>query len=322
MATVRKRNGRWNAQVRKKGAKPISLTFDLKLDALAWAKKQEALIDQGKWKDRVEAEQPLGVLLDRYLTTISPSKACHEADKCFSKRIKSMLGSIPLMDVDSRYLSGFRDDLLSEGLSGQTVKHHLGLISRVFSACIKEWHIYDCNPVLLVRQPKISSGRDRVISPSEFDLIKRYLNSVMVDVMTVAYETAMRQGEIVRIQRQDVDFGESTLHIPITKNRKPRTIPLSESAIKSVRRLILTGIPSAQMIKYYFRSAVQKSEIPHAVFHDLRHTAITKFFEMGLNVMEVSAISGHTDLKMLKRYTHLSPGYLVKKIRGEGLPLS
>ena len=40
-------------------------------------------------------------------------------------------------------------------------------------------------------------------------------------------------------------------------------------------------------------------------FHDLRHEATTRFFEMGLNVMEVAAITGHKDIRMLSRYTHL-----------------
>jgi integrase len=39
--------------------------------------------------------------------------------------------------------------------------------------------------------------------------------------------------------------------------------------------------------------------------HDLRHEATSRFFEKGiLNPMEVSEITGHKDLKMLKRYTH------------------
>lgn len=40
-------------------------------------------------------------------------------------------------------------------------------------------------------------------------------------------------------------------------------------------------------------------------FHDLRHEAASRLFEKELNVMEVSAITGHKTLDMLKRYTHL-----------------
>ena len=38
--------------------------------------------------------------------------------------------------------------------------------------------------------------------------------------------------------------------------------------------------------------------------HDLRHEAISRFFEKGLSVPEVASISGHRDLRMLQRYAH------------------
>ena len=49
-------------------------------------------------------------------------------------------------------------------------------------------------------------------------------------------------------------------------------------------------------------------------FHDLRHEAISRFFEMGLSVPEVAVISGHKDARMLFRYTHLRAEDLVNKI--------
>ncbi len=49
-------------------------------------------------------------------------------------------------------------------------------------------------------------------------------------------------------------------------------------------------------------------------FHDLRHEGTTRFFEMGLNVMEVATITGHKDLKMLNRYTHLKAENIALKL--------
>jgi integrase len=56
---------------------------------------------------------------------------------------------------------------------------------------------------------------------------------------------------------------------------------------------------------------------PDLHFHDLRHEAVSRLFERGLNVLEVAAISGHKELKMLSRYTHLKASALVAKL---GLP--
>ena len=59
---------------------------------------------------------------------------------------------------------------------------------------------------------------------------------------------------------------------------------------------------------------IKRSGINNLHFHDLRHEAISRLFEKGLNPMEVSAISGHKSMQVLKRYTHIKTKYLLKKI--------
>jgi len=49
-------------------------------------------------------------------------------------------------------------------------------------------------------------------------------------------------------------------------------------------------------------------------WHDLRHEATSRLFEKGLHLMEVASITGHQDLKMLKRYTHLRAEDLVGRL--------
>ena len=48
-------------------------------------------------------------------------------------------------------------------------------------------------------------------------------------------------------------------------------------------------------------------------FHDLRHEAVSRFFEMRMSVSEVALISGHEDVRQLFRYTHLNPNNVFKK---------
>ena len=49
-------------------------------------------------------------------------------------------------------------------------------------------------------------------------------------------------------------------------------------------------------------------------FHDLRHEAISRLFELGLNIPEVAVIPGHKDPRMLFRYTHVRAEELVKRL--------
>lgn len=59
-------------------------------------------------------------------------------------------------------------------------------------------------------------------------------------------------------------------------------------------------------LKSTWRFMLKKLGIENLHFHDLRHEAVSRLFELStLDLMEVAAISGHKSLAMLKRYTHL-----------------
>jgi len=57
-------------------------------------------------------------------------------------------------------------------------------------------------------------------------------------------------------------------------------------------------------VKRSFMSACKKVGITGLRFHDLRHTAATRMIENGANIVAVSKILGHSDIKMTMRYAH------------------
>jgi integrase len=117
-----------------------------------------------------------------------------------------------------------------------------------------------------------------------------------------------------------IDLKRRTVFLPLTKNGDSRTVPLSTDAVA-----VLTALPrgingdvfpgvTTEAIKKAFIRAVRGAGIEDFHFHDLRHEATTRLFEQGLNIMEVSSITGHRDLQMLRRYTHLRAEDLAKKL--------
>lgn len=60
--------------------------------------------------------------------------------------------------------------------------------------------------------------------------------------------------------------------------------------------------------------ALRAARISGLRFHDLRHEAVSRLVEAGLNDQEVAAISGHKSMQMLKRYTHLRAEDLVARL--------
>ncbi len=53
-----------------------------------------------------------------------------------------------------------------------------------------------------------------------------------------------------------------------------------------------------------FRHGRERAGLPDVHFHDLRHTATSRLAEKLTNILELSSVTGHKDLRMLKRYYH------------------
>ena len=126
--------------------------------------------------------------------------------------------------------------------------------------------------------------------------------------MEFALATAMRRGEILNMRWEHFVDGGRSLLIPKTKNGHARTIPLSPEAIKVLDcRDAQTAVVFpilANAFRLAWQRIKQRAGVEELRFHDLRHEAISRFFEMGLSVPEVALISGHRDPRMLFRYNH------------------
>jgi integrase len=144
----------------------------------------------------------------------------------------------------------------------------------------------------------------------------------MKPLIILAIETAMRRGEMLDLQWQHVDLVRCVAHLPLTKNGDSRDIPLSRRAIAILKGLKADKGRDAERvfpvtgnsIRLAFEHLRVRAGMKDFHFHDLRHEGITRLFERGLNIVEVSAISGHRELKMLQRYTHLRAVDLVSRL--------
>ena len=70
----------------------------------------------------------------------------------------------------------------------------------------------------------------------------------------------------------------------------------------------------ANTVSMGFIKAVKRTDIKDFHFHDLRHMALTKLSSKFTNILELAAISGHKELKMLQRYVHIRAEDLAKKM--------
>ncbi len=323
MATLQKRGKVWRAQIRRNGYPPITRSFDTKADAQVWAREIERDMDRGSYIDRTEAESTtLKQALKHYLKEITPAKKGAQQE---TNRIKAWmerpLAKYALTNIYGVDLATYRDERLAEGKSPTTVRNEINIISHLFTIAKKEWGM-ECltNPVQNIRMPKQPAGRERRLKEGEEKALLEAAGYPLEQMIILALETGMRLGEILSVQWKNIDVRKNTLVLEDTKNGERRDVPLSTTAratlLELPRHISGRVFPTVtnSAISHSFRRLCDDLEIEGPRFHDLRHEATSRFFEKGLDIMEVAAITGHKTLHMLKRYTHLRAEDLAKKL--------
>ena len=321
MASINKRNGRYHVRVRKQGIPTQCRAFISKRDAIRWAADTERAAENG---NILIDDCSVKELLDRYEREISSKKRGAEVEKYRLKTLKaSKLTNIRMSKLKPVHIAQYRDERLKQ-VSGPSVRREMEILSHMISVAMTDWG-YDlpANPCHRVRKPSVDNARDRRLIDGEFDRLitscKHSDNPYLAPLVELAIESGMRRGELLSTRWSDVHIEESYVHLPLTKNGSSRDVPLSNRA-----RDILADLPRGlseavfpihfEALKGLWKRACKRAGIEDLHFHDLRHEATTRFFEKGLNVMEVAAITGHKDLRMLQRYTHLRASHLSNKL--------
>ncbi|OUS08856.1 integrase [Rhodobacterales bacterium 52_120_T64] len=325
MATIRINRGKWQAIVRRTGFPQQSKSFDSKTIARKWARQKEAELDTGviHTDTRILDNTTVSDILLRYRETVTINKKGHASE---GKRIDSFLkqpwANYKLSRVTSGVFSHYRDQRLKQ-VRPATVRRDLGLLRAIFEVAKQEWDMpFQENPLINVRKPKEPNARTRRLESGELDLLLSVAESRkggwLKAGIQIAIETGMRRGELLSALWSDVSFTNSTLLIRETKNGHPRCIPLTAEAVAILRsqkptewsvtdRVFPVTANAFQISWQRCKKIIAKDypDISDLRFHDLRHEAISRFFEIGLSIPEVALISGHRDPRMLFRYTHL-----------------
>ncbi|MCZ4072553.1 site-specific integrase [Agrobacterium sp. LMR679] len=329
MATVRKLRGRWQAQVRRRGMKPRCKSFDTKLEAEKWARDLEAQVDRfGAAPDtKILESTTLGQLLERYQREVSPLKrgSVQEIQRIDVLR-RHDLAYRTMIGLSQQDIASFRDERL-QSVAPSTAVRELAILSHVVEVAIRDWGLpLAKNVVKLVRRPVIRNERSRRLTGNEEQHLLDACDSGKIPflktLLILAIETGMRRGEILGMHWSHVSHNRRVINLTMTKNGSGRDVPLSQRAFEALTEWKsradadqpLVFPLSAGSLEQVWRRLLIRGQIKGLRFHDLRHEGVSRLFERGLNVIEVSTISGHSELRMLKRYTHLNADDLVGRL--------
>jgi len=250
MGSIRKRNGKYQAQVRRAGAPPMSKTFTQKKDALVWVRGLEVRIDVGDTSIKTPRAITLGELLQRYAEEVTPTKKGADTElRRLRRLINDPVSEAPLSAVTSHLMATFRDRRLVDGV--RACQYDLVLIRHCWNIAQKEWGIpLPQNPVSSIRVPNGIRHRDRRLEDGEFEKLETAAlscrNIYLWPAIQFAIQTAMRRSEILSLKWSDIDKSKRLAKLQDTKNGTDRIIPLSHSAL-----LVLENLPSALIRQFY-----------------------------------------------------------------------
>jgi integrase len=172
----------------------------------------------------------------------------------------------------------------------------------------------DEDPTKEIRMEKGAAKRTRHISKEEEDRLVAEAVDWLQPIITFATATGMRRGEIMALEKDDINVENRTVIIATSKNGEPRILPLSKRALEAVSKAMsLTSkvfggkggeTLQAPNLEYNFRMAAKRAGLKDLHFHDLRHTFATRLIQTGADIYSVQKLLGHKTLDMTARYSH------------------
>ncbi|APU00288.1 shufflon-specific DNA recombinase [Ralstonia phage RS-PII-1] len=330
--TDSKGNVTFQAKVRRTGFPIISRSFPTRDQAETWAAEIEAGLQRGQSKKNLLGDTtPMSDLIARYLKEVTPLKKGADTERFHIRAIEnSQIPRYTVATLTKDAVKEFRDERLKK-VAASTVNRELNILHHMLEYARKEWGVSGgVNPVSDVERPKNPPARDRRLSPDEevklLAACDESRGGYLRDVVELALETAMRQSELIGLDWAQVDIERRTIRLleGKTKNGHGRGVPLSKKAVEILKRRVsgpedmkgpVFKDVTAAALKRAFIRAADRAGLENFHFHDLRHEATSRIFEKGtFNTMEVASITGHNDVRMLKRYTHLDASKLAEKL--------
>ncbi len=302
-------------------------TFDTLKDAQLWRDKKKAgneldtdkqQIKKARLRQREAKSSTVLKSLEKYEKEITPRKKGASVELTrIGKLKKTSLANKSIYAVQPNDVLTALNEI---GFSENNKRKYASLISHLFRTAKLEWHMDVHNPVAgEIVLPSNGKPRDRRLKEGELEDLDKLLTGEIRQYVYLAIETGMRRGELLNLRWHQVDLKKSTIWLTDTKNGESRSIPLSSRArslleeLKGRDKEAVFTITQSNLRKRW-EDIRKKANLGDLRIHDLRHEATSRFFEKGLNVIEAASITGHKSLSMLKRYTHLNPTDLARKL--------
>ncbi|GAB6060668.1 tyrosine-type recombinase/integrase [Desulfonatronum parangueonense] len=260
---------------------------------------------------------------EQYLPYVKSYKKSWGTDETLLRvHIFPKLGGMHLDQISREDISGLHQERIAAGAAPASADRLVILLRYIFNLAIK-WKVAGVqeNPTKDVVLFNVNNNRERFLSSEELqklvESVKQSENPLLEPIILMLVLTGARKRELLDAKWEDFDLDRKAWRIPITKSGKPRTVPLSDTALE-----VLAELPKINGCEYAFanprtkepfvsifsawNAARKRAGLEDVRIHDLRHSFASFLINAGRGIYEVANLLGHTQLKTTQRYAHLA----------------
>jgi integrase len=298
-------------------------------------KKKKVLVAENKHLDiKRQKKMKFKVLAKEYLDRHCKRtlQQWYKSSRSNVNNLNKFLGNKYLQEITQRDVEKYVDYRLQhynprngKRSAPNTVNKDLGALRNMFNKAI-EWEYFNGrNPVQGFKFLKVDNKRVRFLEKEE---IKRLLNECeghAKDIVEVALNTGMQQGEIFNLKWHDIDIKRGLIHILKTKNNEKREMPINDD-VRGVLYRVKKDPNSPYVfanydgkpfndIKRSFCPALKRSKINDFRLHDLRNTFASQLVMASADLLTVKELPGHKTMEMTLRYSHLNSDHKMSAVQ-------
>ncbi len=306
-----------------------------------------AALDAGTYKEpcKMTVGEWLDIWVAEYLGSVKPLTQQNYANQV-RRHLKPAMAAVKLEALDPHIIQKFYNSLSESGLSPKTVKNIHGILHSALQQALENDYIRR-NPANACKLPKITKPEIKPFEPEEIaHLLKEAEKDDYCNLFTVAMFTGMRQGELLGLAWDCVDFEtgiitvkqqlqckDGTYFFETPKNGKGRTILPAPIAMDALRNelekqkaeqaqagtmwnnpfnLVFTdalgkNLVRRTVVKHFKKIAQRAGLADDARFHDLRHSFAVTSLYAGDDIKTVQANLGHATAQFtLDVYGHVT----------------
>lgn len=321
MASIQKVAKGYRVQLTVKGQRD-SRVFDSKREAQQWAAGREIEMRAGS----AMGGKTFSQAVKKYTEEVSSKKDGERWERLRLAAMQEYFGDVPLSSIQAPQIGVWREfrlngDAEHKPVTGSTVQRERNLLRNVFTRARDEWHWMDHDPFKGVEMPKENEHRTALWDWKRIRRVLKFLGYVPGVKPETAYQqvalafmiglhTSLRASEILRVNADSFNSATRVIRVK-TKTMKLAQVPVTRRAVKVCNLANFTI--SAVDLDALFRKARDGTMAGDFTFHDSRAFALTMLARK-VDVLTLSRISQHKDLKMLTRYYRETPEQIAGRL--------